>query len=241
MRTTSTTTLMLLALLLTGCQHTGLSPRESHNEYVQYLMVLYDTPTYNAPAPAPQVPMRLAVAQIGEVAPPASLIDQLRNDTSLFARVDGVPGMLASPSYIPNETPESQRIRKRDEVGRILRFARDMGMTHLFLYGGTIDYGTHSNPLSVLDLTIVGMWVSPGKNVKAQGKGSGALIDLQTQRVVLIASAQLEKSRLTTTAGSDGAEQRVLTDLRDEIVLELGASLIRDARARAGLPAPATP
>ena len=64
----------IIGMTFCGCHRGGLSPREQGNtNYTVYLMSLYDNANAGAApvqAQGLRLPARLAVAQIGEVAPP---------------------------------------------------------------------------------------------------------------------------------------------------------------------------
>jgi hypothetical protein len=244
---------------LAGCESSGLSPREdSGRDFSSYLYSL-DTPI-NAPADARPgrlvLPARLAVAQIGEVAPPTRFLDSLRGHPDLFSRVDpisGVPGLQYDRDRSNRERyergrydhdrhftnckdgdspPSSVEDLARQEMGRMQRVAREMGMDHLLLIGGTMDQVTKENGLAILDLTIVGAFVVPSKQVDAEAKASGALIDLETGRVVLFASADASRARLASTATQGAGEIDVMRDARDQVLNKLAGQVIQQCEDR---------
>jgi rhombotail lipoprotein len=237
MRTTTPLALLaILALFAQGCQHTGLSANETPTQnYATYIMSLYDSPNA-APAPARplSLPARIAIAQVGEIAPPAKMLQTLRSDLAL-SRVEPVPGLFAESGLYYDRPRENPQEQIHLQVQRMQRFSKDLGMDYLFIFGGSIDYGTHSNPLSLLDLTIIGAYIVPGKNVKATGRAAGALIDLSTGHVVFVTSVESEKERLTSTASSDGQEQLILASMREEMIDNLGKKMLAECRQHAGV------
>ena len=112
------------------------------------------------------------------------------------------------------------------------RIARQMGMDHLLLVGGTIDQVTKENGLSLLDLTIVGAFVVPSKQVDAEAKASGALIDLSTGRVLLFASADASKGRLASSMTQQSGEIDVMRSARDEVLAKLAGQVIEQCENR---------
>jgi len=88
--------------------------------------------------------------------------------------------------------------------------------------------GSHQTGLSLLDLTIVGAFVVPSREIKAQARASGALVDLRTNRVVLTASASTEGSRLGSAASEDGDEMKLLRSVRDEVVEKLTRQFLEE-------------
>jgi len=257
----------LFVVFVVGCSSAGLSPRETaqHN-YSSFLYSLYDLPATEAGARAEAarepakllLPAKVAVAQVGEVAPPQSFLNQLREKPDLFSRVEGISGIstpygleadlegareaqysqrapgttyFAGPPTPVSRVAASQYQVQRD-VAKMQRLARDMGMDHLLVVGGTIDHATHGNGLSILDITIVGMFVVPSKQIDAKATAAGALIDLNSGRVVLTASADARKGGLATTARQEGGQLAVLRQARDEVVDKLAKSLVEECRRR---------
>src|SRR5687767_6294874 len=173
-------TIAALVLSLAGCQRTGLSPQEQQGQYQNYIAALYDSPRVaGSPVASPGAatvpgatlagPIRLAVAQLGEVTPSADAIEQLRAQPQLFAVVQPLPAS-SDPARQYHNPPADPRGEAKVHLERMMRLAADLGTDYLYLYGGTVDYGTESNPLSVFDLTIIGAFIVPGKTVKAEAK-----------------------------------------------------------------------
>src|SRR5439155_12462927 len=94
MRSAIRITTILAAAALAGCTSNGLSPREVRGrDYSSYVLSMYD-PDVRASAgqdaaqpPAVATPARIAVAQVGEVAPPLEMLEVLRRDRLAFASV----------------------------------------------------------------------------------------------------------------------------------------------------------
>jgi hypothetical protein len=229
-----------IVIALAGCAREGLSPRERGNaNYTVYLMSLYDNANAGAVAaaqqPAVRLPARVAVVQIGEVTPPAKLVEYLRGQPDLFARVEGVPDMASGMElHRGQESAEGVRQRVHNEVQRMQQFARDLGMDYLFLYGGNVDYQTRQGGLSVLDLTIVGAYVVPSRKVDAYARASGALVDLNTGRAVIVSSADARDGKMASAVTEDDAERKVLAELREDVIEKLGEQLVSDLRGWKG-------
>lgn len=237
--------------LLAGCSTVGLSPRETPQQnYSSYVYSLYDlTPSAGIEGsvaadvtraqPKLSIPARLAVVQVGEVAPPKAFLDKLRARPDLFPRVEGISGITGS-----YEGPADAGVGRahagqrghgdivRRDVARMRRLARDMGMNHLLVVGGTIDHATHGNALSILDLTILGAFVIPSKQIDARATAAGAMIDLASGRVVLTASADATKGGVAATATQAGGQLHVLRQARDEVVAKLADSLVAECQRR---------
>jgi len=224
-----------VALVLAGCVTTGLSTRETREQnYSTYLYALYDNDQADAVATRPTValPVKAAVAQIGEVAPPQAMLDALRKEAGLFRTVEGIPGIFELDrtdrwtGNRSNETAAQARQRAQAQVKQMLRFARDLGMDYLFLYGGSMDYGTRQTGFSVLDLTIVGGYLLPSQELKGTARVSGALVEVSSGRVVLVVSAESQRQAYAPTLNVEGAQDRLLDTLREETITKLTQQLI---------------
>ena len=224
---------------LAGCSYDSPYSREdSGRDFSSYLYSI-DTPVNASPDARPGrlfLPANLAVAQIGEVAPPSRFLDALRGHADLFARVEPISGAAGvgydvRPVDCKDGTTVAQE-RARLEMARMQRVAREMGMGHLLLIGGTIDQATKENGLAILDLTVVGAFVVPSKQVDAQARASGALIDLESGRVVLFASADASRARLASTATRGAGEIDVERDARNEVMARLATQLIQQCTNR---------
>jgi rhombotail lipoprotein len=222
---------------LAGCESSGLSPREAGARTVSSsLHALYDVPLpagEHRPARL-TLPTSVAVVQVGETAPPTSFLNALRARPDLFTRVEGLSGAsgIAAFRHYPNDSTVTAQSEARRDVERLQQIARDMGMNHLLLVGGTIDQVTKDNNLAVLDLTIIGAFVLPSKQVEAEARASGALVDLESGRVALVASAGTSKSRGASTATQSAGKIDVLRDARDEVLEKLAADVIKQCQSR---------
>jgi len=77
----------LLVVCAAGCTQ-GLSARETRTQnYSSFIMSLYDQPLQQAQPAALVAPMRVAIAQVGELAPPQAMLSHLRTRPELFTRL----------------------------------------------------------------------------------------------------------------------------------------------------------
>src|SRR5205085_5107845 len=113
----------------------------------------------NAEAQPLRTPAKIAVAQIGEVAPPAAMLDQLRNDKVTFASVQPVSGVIDTEPTISDRRADrpadySTQQDAQRHAQRMRLYARDIGADYLFLFGGTVDKATTDSPLKLANATI---------------------------------------------------------------------------------------
>jgi hypothetical protein len=217
--------------LLAGCETTGLSPREhSGVTYPNYILSLPASGT-NAP-PKPEVPIRLAVVQVGESAPAQAMLDKLAAEPAIIASVVGLP-LPGEDSYYNH-----QNSPKTDYAGRvktICNLARTTGADYVFLFGGNIDAWQKNNWASVFDITLIGGWLVPGTEIHVEGKSAGVLISTATVEPVLFVNAGATESAIAPDYLADGKVNSVRAKVRDQLVEKLGAEFLRRLAETSGL------
>jgi hypothetical protein len=227
-----------------GCASTGLSSREVPGQSQStYIRALYDAPLptghagadSHATAPAAprpfQGPAKLAVAQVGEVAPPEPLLKGLRGHPQQFSRVEPVPALPEGYEYSrggpvrPTATDHARR-----HIDTLCDIAISMNMDYLLLVGGTIDHDTNATPLSILNLTIIGAFVIPSDQTRAHVKATGALIDLKTRQVVSISSAEVKGDHLTPAVSTNAERVPLFKRLGDKAAAQLAEQVAADCQ-----------
>jgi len=241
---------LLVAGAVAGCASTGLSYRESPGRSYpselrsMYAYAPYEPGTGQAPArPVFHGPARLTVAQVGEVAPPPSMIDTLSAERALFARVEGIPAGndIGGPAQqTPQQHAPANATRVPSAMDWMLNYARQSGADYLLVYGGTMDTSEHQGALSMLDLTVVGAFIVPGHEVKATCRAAGVLIEVPTGHVVANVSAGRDDGRLTSAVAQSGDRIKLMSDLRDKVIADLAKDSIRACQADHTRPAPKT-
>ena len=213
-----------LCALITGCTGGHYHQQVPAQTYPTFIMSLYDD-ARPRPATPPTAPMRVAVAQVGELVPPQAMLDHLRQNKAMFQRVEGIPAVFDDYSQ-SGALPTTPKQITRDRVARLQRMTQDLGLDYLFIYGDTVSNYTRENPLQLLDLTIVGAFVIPSRQVRATGKAAGALIDAKTGSVIFIASADTEQSKMATNSNQEGETTKVVQNARESLTLRLADQLI---------------
>jgi len=218
----------MIVFLLSGCQTTGLSLRERDGfNYSNFLYSAYGQSKDSGVArTALRSPIKLSVAQIGEETPPAVFLEKIQNEASLIAKVQPLP----AAGYAPDRAakPEVEQLAIETMIFKMKMLAKDLGTDYLFIYGGSADYGSNPNFWSFLDMTLVGMYVFPSVDHVAEGKVSGALIDVESGKVLFVVSAQSKMSASAPSYGSYyGYQNPVLPKLRDDLVKKIADQLIQ--------------
>jgi hypothetical protein len=156
------------------------------------------------------------------------MLDSLRREPGLFAEVYSIPA--AAALVMPRRhldgsgAPEDPA---RQQVDALCSMARNLGADYLFLFGGTIDRSTVRNGASVLNLTIVGAFFVPSREVQGEGKATGALVDLKTRRIVYLVSAATEQKRFAAAVTEEAAQLDLAHSVRDKLTAELSSELIK--------------
>ena len=218
-------------LLLGGCSASGLSFREGGGRTQgSYLAAMYadvDASSFGSQRRAPfTAPANLAVAQVGEISPPAAMLAKLREHSAQFRRVEAIPAVGDDqPNWGPRGEAESS---SRRQVNALRNMAASTGADYLLLVGGTVDRTDNATPFSVLNLTIIGAFVVPSHQTRALMKASGALIDVRTGQVVSISSAEIEDGQVAPYASNEGQMARLLNRMRDRVTVALADAVAVD-------------
>ena len=209
---------------ISGCYTTGLSMREKGNfNYSNLLYGLYEENNTASKSEIKEIrkPIKLAIAQVGEAAPPKVLLDRLAKETQLISETVVVPaGGNESGGYQDKADSDPKGFHQKMQNMRAL--AKDLGTDYIFLFGGSIDSGAYSTWLQLFDLTIVGAFIIPTVVTEAEGRASGALIDVQSGKVIFTVNAEGKQKKTTPSYMVNyQADERVLVMLRDELVSKL--------------------
>jgi hypothetical protein len=225
--------LILSVIFLSGCYTTGLSLREnrSHN-LSRYIYSLYNGGTQSKQKTHYiRKPIKLAVAQLGEIAPTEEVIKRLVQHKSLFYSVTTIPaGEL--DIYSPYQRDkDSEQTDMAQRMKRMRYLAKDQGADYLFIFGGTADFQMTPNVLQFFDLTLIGAYILPSTHHEAQGRASGALIDVHGGRVIFMPSASASVSK-TTPSYLNYYERNnaVYNELKEAVIGDLICDFIEKLR-----------
>jgi hypothetical protein len=247
---------LLIALIVAGCTSSGLSPREVRGrDYAGYVYSMYDPAVLPADKNAAQgvtaggagaerkplkTPAHIAVAQLGEVAPPDAMMDKLRADAATFASVQSVSALVdAGAQHVPTPRPQDHSTQQsaQSHAERMRRYAADLGADYLFLYGGTLDQSQVSTPMAAMNLTVIGAFLVPSQKLDADVKAAGSLVDVKSGRVVLSVSADGRESRTSPSIGVKASERSMLLELKHDVIEKLATQLSARVKERAAMPA----
>jgi hypothetical protein len=217
--------------LLSGCATNGLSVRE--NGRASYSHTLYQLARHQTPGVTPQPlrpPIRLAVAQVGEVAPPEHMLAQLRSYPDVIASVVAVPlpGAPSSPYLRAEREISPANDLQANAIGRL---ARTFGADEVLVLGGTIDTRTSRNLWAALDCTLVGVALFPSTHVHAEGKAAGALIEASSGAVRFQVETEQRERRTTPLAFEEQKTAALATEVRDTLASAVADKLVQRLRS----------
>ena len=227
-----------LALIgTTGCYTTGLSPREyGSSTYTQLIYGLNSDQPESAPQKECAKPIRLAVAQIGEVAPQTSFTESLQHNPALISEVIDIPLPGAEPTRYSyerrDEDVEAESVKFAKRTTAMRKLAKGLGADYVFLFGGNIDTDSIETAFTALDITIVGGLIIPSQIVKAEAKAAGALVDVDDGRVIFLVNTETKSDGLSPSAFVDAKEKRMQLKLRDQLLSDLSQKFLKRLEAQ---------
>jgi len=220
-----------ILVLATGCETTGLSPREgSKGSYSHFVYQMAREQPPAATARPLRKPIRLAVAQVGEVAPSTNVLNRLRNHPEQIASVIAMPLPGTTPNSPYQHWSPERSASQEPSVARaaeIRALARAMGADHVLIFGGSIDTRSTRNPLAVLDVTLVGTAIFPSTEIYAEGKAAGLLLDVDSGAIRFQVEAEQNTSGTTPSAFSYEKTDSVRVKVRDALAANLADEFVR--------------
>ncbi len=218
-----------LLLMGLGCTGDGLSPHEDSTSSLP--AVVYQQPGpgpagVNVPssvdraatkvevakAPKVDLPMRAGIVQIGEVAPPETMMNGFRDHPELFSQAEPLPGIFRIGDD-PND-----RAKAQENLLAMRKAAGSMGLKYLMVYGGTVNQTQRSTALYLFDFTIIGAFVVPSEAIHADGKAVGSLIDVSSGEVVMTVSVDAKGDTLQTAMLASRVRESVVNGVRLQLI-----------------------
>lgn len=225
---------LLGAVFLTSCSTSGLSRREiAGSTYPNYILNLATT---NSPDSRPPLtkPIRLAVAQVGESAPPRALLNKLESQPDAIASVVGLPAPAETEHryYAPKDKSQNKQEDFVSRVQSLCRLSRNMQADYLFICGGDMSWWNSPNILRVFDITIVGGMLLPSTKVNVEGRAAGALIDAATCEPVLMLSTDASRSGYSPTFYVEEKTDGQRVALRNALTESLADEMLKKIASR---------
>ena len=219
-------TSLCLVGCLTGCNTTGLSARERGvGTYSKLVYGLYEKQEDSTPAPL-RFPMKLAVAQVGETAPPEGFSEKLRQShPEWFSDVIALP-LPGEAWYGTNGDAEKQEELFRQQADSLRRLSRQVGADYLFMVGGVMHSRAEMKPWVLLDLAILPAFLLPSQKIHIDAQAAGVLIDARSGQIMTFVNAGRSETALAPTALLDEKETTLAMAQKDPLSEALAEKLI---------------
>lgn len=163
----------------------------------------------------------------------AGLAEEAGGQYGSFQPLNLLVAEMATPAA-PDGLSRTEEIVRKIRLG-----AARQHMDAVFVYEvfGTAD--NRQNALSVGDLTILGAFILPGRNVEAVGHAEGLLIDVRNAYPYISLSETVDRDSLATGARAWGRGQELkdaaMTKAVEDLVAEAGPALAQLAEELSGL------
>lgn len=234
--------LSVLILFVVGCHSAPVQKSEPTPplNYSAYLYSLYDTEFATRPGESikeDRLTLKphasIAVARLGEFAPREALIQQLRSQTNFFRSVAGIPAVLDVPgqSQPPPQAKPSQGTVK-DHIVKMRQLASDIGADYLLLMGDVSKLTATQEITGFLDLTIIGYYVIGSNRIEVEQRGSVALVDVATGRVLSVVTEEARKVNHVPSAMIENGKKKALERANAQLEEELTKKLISQLENR---------
>lgn len=148
-----------------------------------------------------------------------------------------------SPLIAAMVAPETDKPRYQytagDTIAEIRRGAARQHLDYVLAYEVSTQNSTRKSALAFADLTVIGMFVLPGRSVEAEAAASGILIDVRNGYPYATLTAFADRKGLSRTLNSWAVRRDMVKDVSAKAVLELAGELrtALDALAEAATPA----
>lgn len=134
-----------------------------------------------------------------------------------------------SPLIAAMVSPESDKPRYQytagDTIAEIRRGAARQHLDYVLAYEVSTSNRSRGSALSFADLTVIGMFVLPGRSVQAEAAASGILIDVRNGYPYATLTAFADKKGLSRTINSWEVREDMMKDASAKAVLELAGEL----------------
>ena len=231
----------MLALLLCGAAATGCSTGFSvraMEDALQGERKLFsdddDVTKIEQLKPQLRLPIRLAVAPPLQVTQgywyePRGMMEGEREEIVAWGEKLKKEGIVSEFTIIPNMLLDLGPDRNRSSYVKAVRVAaaRMQADAVLFLRSVT-DTDSYANPLAVLDITIVGMFLIPGHHRDALTILEGMVIDNRNQFVYFATSVEGTGSATAPLTGFDSRD--AIAESRRNALRAFGEQLVKDGR-----------
>lgn len=215
------TILALLLIATAGCTPAYHKREIGASAFGELVYSLYTEDSVKPPRTiAPRPPLRIGVAEIGEIAPLHAFRQVLEARPDLVSEVVSLP----SPDQLAADPSDTEHFERR--VARMRRLALDLGVEWIFVFGGHVDSNRLLTAPAILDITIVPAFFLPSHEIRGAGKSAGALVHAASGRVEFLLDAESERVRRAPAFFVDQKQATQLRRMRGRPMTDLARQLL---------------
>ena len=126
-----------------------------------------------------------------------------------------------SPFIASMVRPENTKLHAEHVVSDIRRASARQHLDYVLVYEVNNTSENESNALSLADLTILGLYVLPSRNVKVESTASALLLDVRNGYPYGTATAFAEAKKVATRAGSGSYRAKLHSSTKLDAVINL--------------------
>lgn len=176
--------------------------------------------------PELQFPARIGLARIGAAGELATISgNELAIWADLAESVGPEVGELVPVSPLiaamVSDAPGYSRNRTAAVIDHIRKGAARQHLDYVLVYETGLTRSDKANGLALADLTIVGMFVLPSRDIEVSASASGLLLDVRNGYPYATLTAYAEKKGLTRLINTSSTKQALSLDAEEEAVLAL--------------------
>ncbi|NNC37328.1 MAG: hypothetical protein HKO02_07720 [Hyphomonadaceae bacterium] len=170
-----------------------------------------------------QFPARIGLARIERGQLTNAPVDELASWSKLSDELGPAYGEFVpvSPFIASMVRPEDTKLRTEHVVSDIRRASARQHLDYVLVYEVSNKTENDSNALSLGDLTILGLYVLPSRNIKVESTASALLLDVRNGYPYGTATAFAEAKKVATRAGSGSYRQKLNDTTKLDAVINL--------------------
>lgn len=228
-----------------GCYSTsGLNRSEGVDGYaklVHALPQIAKQPAGGVQDTSVKFPIRLAVAQLGEMAVPEAALDPLRKRPDLFQSVISVPlqsidrPTVPVPGYVLSDNSVYAFARDAvpprsteaiDKLKSTIDLAVASGADHLFIIGGQVEHKVQGNKLDILEYLILPSFIVPTQNVETNIRVAGTLVRCADGQILRTINVDDQETTIARKLWVSDAQFEQAESMRDGLSQDIAVALI---------------
>lgn len=215
-------------LLLTGCATTQMTSGAAYNartissDYKTASTIDTEIATIAAVEPNLVFPARIGIAFVrngqlqtlpsDHMAYWSPLVDRLQPDYGTIVPISPLIAQMVTPSVTPNS--------RVDTISNIRRGAARQHVDYVLIYEvSQTDQDKRSNALSVTDLSVIGLFIIPSRELEVEATASAIFLDVRNGYPYGTATGLATKDGLTTVTKT-GSKRRQLQDRAEMAAVE---------------------